>query len=165
MWVPLRFTLSIFCHKDNHCAGGMAHSAGLQYRGLTSRGRCKWKHKNTKRALFPAETGVFEKGPLPESSVCVAVMWYIWVILRVTYTQAGHRRHKQAADENTSKNKRRAKPNYEFISWYTSVIMRIFVALSALYTRQTKVFRNICMFSMLTSNMTEKSDTCELVEE
>lgn len=122
MWVPLRFTLHIFCHKDNHCAGGMARCAGLQYRGLASRGRCKRKHKDTKRALFPAETGVFEKGPLPESAVCVAVMWYIWATLRVTYTQAGHMRHKQAADENTLKI-RWAKQNFEFISWCTSVII------------------------------------------
>lgn len=62
-------------------------SARLLHCSLTSRGHCKWKHAGTKRALFPAERGVFEKGPSAESSACVTVMWYIWVIFGVKYTQ------------------------------------------------------------------------------
>lgn len=44
----------------------------------------------TQKEVCSQQRGVFEKGPYAESSVCVAVMWYIWVILRVNYTQAGY---------------------------------------------------------------------------
>lgn len=50
---------------------------------LTSRGRCEWKHSGTKE-LCSAERGVFEKGLLPQSWVCVTVMWYIWDISGLT---------------------------------------------------------------------------------
>lgn len=90
MWVSTQVYLAhILPQRQSLCWGAGQSHAAMQYRGFTIGGRCKWKHSHTKRALFPAERGVFEKGPSPESSVCVAVMWYIRVIPRVNYKQAG----------------------------------------------------------------------------
>lgn len=83
---PHRFAQQI-CHKDHHCAGEiptLCCSAVLEsYQQRALHTKTHWH----KRALFPAERGFFEKGPLPQSRVCVTVMWYIWDILRVNYTQ------------------------------------------------------------------------------
>lgn len=44
-------------------------------------------HPHKKSSVSSRERGVFQKGPSAESSACVAVMWYIWVIRSVNDTQ------------------------------------------------------------------------------
>lgn len=40
-----------------------------------------------KRALFPLERGVFERGPFARSEICATVMWYMWAIQSVNNRQ------------------------------------------------------------------------------
>lgn len=79
MWVYAQVCSADCCHKGNHCAGDTTNPVPACSTAVLPAEGCKWKHADTKRPLFPAERGVFEKGPLLESSVCVTVMWYIQV--------------------------------------------------------------------------------------
>lgn len=70
------------------------------------RGALQMKTHIQKELCSQQREGVFEKGPSHQSSACVAVMWYIWVILRTNYTQAGYMCCKR----------RLLRENFEFVS-------------------------------------------------
>lgn len=117
---PLKFTTHILCYKDNHCTGEMANlSLFCSTRGLPMEGAAN-ENTPTQKELCSEQRGVFEKGSSAESSVCVAVIWYIWVILRVDYTQAGYmccqlRLLMETHPKYTGKGE-----FWQFISWYRS---------------------------------------------
>lgn len=88
MWVSMQVRPADFITKANIvlkkcpslCAG--CSTAILPTEGSanenrrTQKGLCSWQKE-----------GSLREGPSPESTVCVTVTWYIWVIFRVNYTQ------------------------------------------------------------------------------
>lgn len=87
----LRFTSHTLWYKDNHCTREMAKLARIgSAGGLPVEGAANENTPTQKELCSQQREESLRKGPSAESSVCVAVMWYIWVILRVHSTWTGH---------------------------------------------------------------------------
>lgn len=79
-----QFAQQVF-HKDHHCAREIPTQHSFAVLQSYPQRALQMKTHRHKRALFPTERGVFEKGPSAQSKewvwVCVTVMRYIWDIL------------------------------------------------------------------------------------